>query len=178
MGGVSNTYLFTKDIALTLLYTAKMTSLPRTLSVLPIKRTFGTTVRCTFKITDWGNNQSMPANVQEMGNSQKVVANMDRSREYSGQQTFARMFSPQFMSDQNSHISSDKGSLENTCGYDMDGNAQLASVVLTNLPEPFAAIDVDKLKEGIPEGLSDMAREHGQRWAMEDRMSNRFTYLN
>merc|ERR1711863_150417 len=69
-------------------------------------------------------------------------------------------------------------SLDNTCGYDMDGNAQLASVVLTNLPEPFAAKDADKLKEGIPEGLSDMAREHGQRWAMEDRMSNRFTYLN
>ena len=87
------------------------------------------------------------------------------------------MFSPQFMSDQNSH-NSDKGSLEKTCGYDMDGNAQLASVVLTNLPEPFAAKDADKLKEGIPEGLSDMAREHGQRWAMEDRMSNRFTYLN
>jgi len=119
----------------------------------------------------------MPANIQEMGNSTKVVANMDRSREFAGQQTFARMFSPQFMSDQYSASSnSDKGSLEITCGYDMDGHAQLSSVVLTNVPEPFAAKDVQNLKEGVPGGLS-AARELGQRWAMEDRMVNRFSYL-
>ena len=55
------------------------------------------------------------------------------------------------------------------------GHAHLAARGLTNLPEPFAAKDVDQLKEGIPEIMS---KEHGQRWAMEDRMSNRFTYLN
>mgnify|MGYP001383696911 CR=1 FL=1 len=69
----------------------------------------------------------------------------------------------------------DKESLEITLGYDMDGHAHLAAGVSTNLPEPFEAKDVDQLKEGIPEIMS---KEHGQRWAMEDRMSNRFTYLN
>ena len=86
------------------------------------------------------------------------------------------MFSPQFMADQYSaSFNSDKDSLGKTCGYDMDGHAHLAAGVSTNLPEPFEAKDVDQLKEGIPEIMS---KEHGQRWAMEDRMSNRFTYLN
>jgi len=119
----------------------------------------------------------MPANIQEMGNSTRVVANMDRSREYAGQQTFARMFSPQFMSDQYSAShNGDKGSMEITCGYDMDGHAQLSSVVGTNVPEPFAAKDIQNLKEGVPGGLS-AARGNGQRWAMEDRMVNNFSYL-
>ena len=86
------------------------------------------------------------------------------------------MFSPQFMADQYSaSFNVDKDSLGITCGYDMDGHAHLDAGVSTNLPEPFAAKDVDQLKEGIPEIMS---KEHGQRWAMEDRMSNRFTYLN
>ena len=99
-----------------------------------------------------------------------------RSREFAGQQTFSRMFSPQFMADQySSSFNVDKDSLGKTCGYDMDGHAHLAAGVSTNIPEPFEAKDVDQLKEGIPEIMS---KEHGQRWAMEDRMSNRFTYLN
>lgn len=61
--------------------------------------------------------------------------------------------------------------MELTCGYDMDGHAQLASVLQTNLPEPFNACNVDQLKEGVPEGLSDVVRERGQRWVMEDRLS-------
>ena len=38
------------------------------------------------------------------------------------------------------------------------------------MPEPFSAKDAEKLKEGVPEGLSDVVRERGQRWAMEDRL--------
>ena len=44
------------------------------------------------------------------------------------------------------------------------------SLLQTNVPEPFSAFEADKLKEGVPEGLSDTARERGQRWAMEDRL--------
>ena len=40
----------------------------------------------------------------------------------------------------------------------------------TNVPEPFSAREAEKLKEGVPEGLSDVVRERGQRWAMEDRL--------
>ena len=40
-----------------------------------------------------------------------------------------------------------------------------------NLPEPFKAEEIEKLKEGLPEGLSDVVRERGQRWAMEDRLT-------
>ena len=40
----------------------------------------------------------------------------------------------------------------------------------TNLPEPFKAQSVNQLKEGLPEGLSDVVRERGQRWTMEDRL--------
>ena len=46
----------------------------------------------------------------------------------------------------------------------------LSSLLQTNVPEPFSAFEADKLKEGVPEGLSDTARERGQRWAMEDRL--------
>ena len=83
------------------------------------------------------------------------------------------------MSDQYSQVQNvDKDAMDLTHGYDMDGHAQLASVLQTNLPEPFRAQDVDKLKEGIPEGLSDAVRERGQRWVMEDRLFNSVEYFN
>ena len=71
----------------------------------------------------------MPENVEELGNAQRTVANMDRSREFSGQQT-SQGFSTRFMADQfQISENADKESLEITFGYDMDGNAQLASVL-------------------------------------------------
>ena len=47
--------------------------------------------------------------------------------------------------------------------YDMDGTANLQSVLQTNLPEPYEASQDGDLKEGIPEGLSDTVRERGAR---------------
>ena len=52
-----------------------------------------------------------------------------RSREYSGQQT-AQGFSQRFMADQfQISANADQESMEITKGYDMDGHAQLASVL-------------------------------------------------
>ena len=103
------------------------------------------------------------------------------------------------MSDQSQQVhNQDMGSVELTHGYDMDGHANMASALQvsfrkkrncgikarkfhylfglyrflqTNLPEPFKAEEIEKLKEGLPEGLSDVVRERGQRWAMEDRLT-------
>ena len=45
------------------------------------------------------------------------------------------------MSDQYQQGSNnDKESMNLTHGYDMDGNAQLGSVLQTNVPEPFSAM--------------------------------------
>ena len=57
-----------------------------------------------------------------------------------------------------------------TQGYDMGGTARLDAVLQTNLPEPFAAVDEDNLKEGLPEGLSESMMERGQRWTMDNRI--------
>lgn len=42
----------------------------------------------------------------------------------------------------------------------------------TNVPEPYRPgdDDWDCLKEGVPEGLSDTARDRGTQWAMMDRL--------
>lgn len=54
----------------------------------------------------------------------------------------------------------------------MELNTPCLNSLKTNLPEPFNAVDVDLLKEGLPEGLSDFVRQRGQRWAMEDRIES------
>merc|ERR1712226_1125228 len=135
------------------------------------KRAFGSSATVAFRLTDSGS-KNMPENVEEMGNSQRSVPNMNRSRECSGQQADTA-FSRNFMSDQvTTSFNLNRDSIElGTFGHDMDGNANMASVLQTNLPEPFKAEFVNQLKEGLPEGLSDVVRERGQRWTMEDRLS-------
>merc|ERR1712223_572048 len=115
--------------------------------------------------------QELCLKMQELSNSQRSVPNMNRSRECSGQQADTA-FSRNFMSDQVQQcFNLNRDSMElGTFGYDMDGNANMASVLQTNLPEPFKAQSVNQLKEGLPEGLSDVVRERGQRWTMEDRL--------
>merc|ERR1712062_551837 len=107
-----------------------MLALSKVFSNVP-KRTFGSSATVAFRLTVSGSGSgNMPENVEELSNSQRSVPNMNRDSMELG-----------------------------TFGYDMDGNANMASVLQTNLPEPFKAQSVNQLKEGLPEGLSDVVRE-------------------
>ncbi|XP_059088285.1 uncharacterized protein LOC131884497 isoform X2 [Tigriopus californicus] len=124
---------------------------------------------------------NVPANIKEHSDAQKVQPT-DGSRERSGQQT-SQHFSSGFMNDQQSRFSSDQGIKSDmnvdepanlTC-QDMGGNAQLDSVLQTNVPEPYSPEDEGNLKEGIPGGLSDCPSTRDKRWTMEDRIDNSHT---
>jgi len=165
----TNPYIYKKKVHCPILIT--MLALSKVFSNVP-KRTFGSSATVAFRLTVSGSGSgNMPENVEELSNSQRSVPNMNRSRECSGQQADTA-FSRNFMSDQVQQcFNLNRDSMElGTFGYDMDGNANMASVLQTNLPEPFKAQSVNQLKEGLPEGLSDVVRERGQRWTMEDRL--------
>lgn len=115
----------------------------------------------------------------EHGDTQKVQPTDGRSRERSGQQT-SQHLSSGFMNDQQSRFSSDQGFTSDlnveepanlTC-QDMGGNAQLDSVLQTNVPEPYSPEDEQNLKEGVPGGFSDCPSSRQKRWTMEDRIDN------
>jgi len=116
--------------------------------------------------------QDLPSNIEEVNAAEKSTKFVDRSREMSGQQT-SSLFSSGFMVGQYEEdtINDNVESKSDTHGYDMVGNAQLNSVVESHVPEPFSANDEgNNLKEGIPEGLSEMGGM--KRWTMEDRMEH------
>lgn len=131
-----------------------------------------------FRLNDNANNskqfspQDLPSNMEEVNAAEKSTTYVDRSREMSGQQT-SSLFSSGFMVGQyeNDTINENLENKSDTHGYDMVGNAQLNSVLESHVPEPFSANDEgNNLKEGVPEGLSEMGGV--QRWTMEDRMEH------
>lgn len=119
----------------------------------------------------FGTAQNIPDNVQEIKDSDKSPTLLDRSRDTSSVQV-SKLFGSGFMSDQYQTESTSEGGEQDDLGrcYDMDGKANLESILQTNLPEPYQKFDEGNLKEGTPEGISDVVQNRGQKWSMEDRI--------
>lgn len=143
-------------------------------------RSFVAAGRHFFRLNDNGKQfcpEDLPTNMENFNQAEQAASIIidDRSREMSGQQT-SRLFASGFMAGQESLSEIGQDTID-THGYDMVGNAHMASVVQSHVPEPFSAVDEgNNLKEGLPEGLSEMGGL--QRWTMEDRMEHSQCYHN
>ncbi|CAB4067567.1 unnamed protein product [Lepeophtheirus salmonis] len=99
----------------------------------------------------------IPFNMNGIQMSEKLK-NVDRSRDHSHQRL-----------DLTDNVSAD-----NSSEYDLDGNANLESIVQSYVPNPFIAQEnMGALKEGQLCGMSDAPSDRtSQRWTMNDHLDS------